>query len=141
MAEYTGTLSGNVVQDRHATMVAGSRASLGLGLVSLEDAAPGDTQSACHAAQVEGVYEKAFAPKHGANNEGPQTARQNRQRKLRQNLLHCRCFEPVITADGEECFGADAYQPQEYKAPDEYLMAHFLRAGTACAITALRILF
>ena len=50
------------------------------------------------------------------------TQRQNRQRKLRQGLYNRRLFEPVQSADGEEWYDADAYQPQEYKVPDENLM-------------------
>ena len=50
------------------------------------------------------------------------TQRQDRQRKLRQGLYNRRMFEPVQSADGEEWYDADAYQPQEYKVPDENLM-------------------
>ena len=50
------------------------------------------------------------------------TQRQDRQRKFRQGLYNRRIFEPVQSVDGEEWYDADAYQPQEYKVPDENLM-------------------
>ena len=50
------------------------------------------------------------------------TQRQYRQRKLRQGLGNRRLFEPVQSADGEEWYDADAYQPQEYNVPGENLI-------------------
>ena len=68
------------------------------------------------------AFEVAFSPKVGPSAKGPLTKRQERQRKLRQNLYNRRCFDPVQSADGEEWYDADAHQPQEYKVPDEILM-------------------
>ena len=68
------------------------------------------------------AFEVAFIPKSGPSAKGPTTQRQDRQRKLRQGLYNRRIFEPVQSADGEEWYDADAYQPQEYKVPDENLM-------------------
>ena len=50
------------------------------------------------------------------------TQRQYRQRKLRQGLYNRRIFDPVQSADGKEWYDADAYQPQEYRVPDENRM-------------------
>ena len=48
--------------------------------------------------------------------------RRDRQRKRRQSLYNRRIVEPVQSADGEEWYDADAFQPQEYKVPDENLI-------------------
>ena len=98
MAEYTGTFTGDVLR---------------LETLSAPAAQP----------KLKRVYEEACHAKTEANSVVPQTCRQNRQRKLRQNLFHRRCFELVLNAGGEEWFDAEACEPQEYEAPDEYLMA------------------
>jgi hypothetical protein len=59
------------------------------------------------------AFEVAFiSTKSGPSAKGPMTQRQDRQRKLRQGLYNRRMFEPVQSADGEEWYDADAYQPQ-----------------------------
>ena len=94
------------------------------------------------------AFEVAFIPKTGPSAKGPMTQRQDRQRKLRQGLYNRRLFEPVPSADGEEWYDADAYQPQEYKVPDEnlmptwyarmYVMPFDAVAHAACAKTMAR---
>ena len=74
------------------------------------------------ASQNQARLRSCFYSNKWANAKGPTTQRQYRHRKLRQGLYNRRTFEPVQSADGEEWCDADAYQPQEYKVPDENLM-------------------